>query len=209
MRAHAGMMEISLRSLSQLFNSMDPSPFNERDLDQHAEQFLVSWAQEIPASSPLELLVHLPAAEATPQAERCIREGLEHYFSERARLTRAQLQQLLRQGRTSLLIGLAFLFACLTLGSLYRDTATGSLGHLVYEGLIIVGWVAMWRPLEIYLYDWWPLWQQIALFRRLQRMPVQLRAAGDDPFSRDSAASPAARRPGPRDGAGLTRTPAP
>jgi len=176
-RAAEGRMEISLRSLAQLFNSMDPSPFYERDLDGHAEQFLVSWAQELPAQAPLELVVHLRDEPVTPQAEAWVRSGLEHYFAERARLTRAELMQLLRQGRGSLLVGVAFLAVCLSLGSLLKGTAPGSVGHLVYEGLTIAGWVAMWRPLQIYLYDWWPLRQQIALYRRLQQMPVHLRAA--------------------------------
>lgn len=175
--ADPGRMEISLRSLAQLFNSMDPAPFYERDLDLHAEQFLVSWAQELPAKAPLALVVQLRDEPVTPQSEAWVRSGLQHYFEERARLTRAQLVQLLRQGRSSLLIGVAFLALCLSLGSLLKGTAPGSLGHLVYESLTIAGWVAMWRPLEIYLYDWWPLRRQIALYRRLQQMPVQLRAA--------------------------------
>jgi hypothetical protein len=43
---------------------------------------------------------------------------------------------------------------------------------------LIVGWVAMWRPLEIYLYDWWPVRDRIQLYRRMARMPVELRTSG-------------------------------
>ena len=42
------------------------------------------------------------------------------------------------------------------------------------EGLIICGWVAMWRPIQIFLYDWWPILGDRRLFDRLSRMPVQI-----------------------------------
>ena len=41
-------IEIYLDRIEQLFNSMDPSPFHEKDLDRDAEEFIVSWAQEYP-----------------------------------------------------------------------------------------------------------------------------------------------------------------
>lgn len=172
-----GRMEISLRNTAQLFNTMDPAPFDERDLDLHAEQFLVSWAQEFPHTASLELVVHLREETATPQAAERVRAGLQHYFAERERLKRVELMQLLRQGRSALLVGVTFLALCLSLGSLLKGSAPGSLAHLAYESLTIAGWVAMWRPLQIHLYDWWPLRQQISLYRRLQRMPVSLRNA--------------------------------
>jgi hypothetical protein len=54
-----GLIEVKLTELNQLFNSMDPSPFHERDLDHDAEEFIVSWAQEHPKQHDLKLLVHL------------------------------------------------------------------------------------------------------------------------------------------------------
>lgn len=193
-------IEISLSSLAQLFNSMDPAPFYERDLDRHAEQYLVSWAQELPEGAPLELLIHLRSEPSSIEAQARVREGLEHYFGERYRLTAVQLKELLRQGRTSLAVGVSFLFLCLSLGSLFNSAPSGSFSELIHQSLTIVGWVAMWRPLEVYLYDWWPLRRQMRLYRRLQQMPVSLLAA-------DAAASQlkqplAATLPGPHAGSG-------
>ena len=42
------------------------------------------------------------------------------------------------------------------------------------ESLLIGGWVAMWRPLEVFLYDWWPIRAEARLFDRLAAMPVRL-----------------------------------
>jgi len=37
-----------------------------------------------------------------------------------------------------------------------------------------VGWVAMWRPLQIFLCDWWPLQRQIRLYLRLAVAHIQV-----------------------------------
>ena len=43
------------------------------------------------------------------------------------------------------------------------------------EGLLIVGWVAMWKPLEILLYEWWPLLTDARLDARIRELPVEVR----------------------------------
>jgi len=166
-------IEVRLRELAQLFNSLDPSPFIDRDLDADAEEFIVSWARELPAHEELELTIHV--AE-TPDAERAagVEEAVRHYFASRAAIKERELRQLLRRGRTSLIIGVAFLAACFGLGVVLRPLLPLRWGDFAELGLDIVGWVAMWRPLEIYLYDWWPIRSDLLLLRRLSRMKVRL-----------------------------------
>ena len=55
MSAHVHRIAISFKSIDQLFNSMDPSPFHEKDLDRNAEEFSMSWAQEFPRGEPVAL----------------------------------------------------------------------------------------------------------------------------------------------------------
>ena len=171
--AHHDRVEVRLRELPQLFNSMDPSPFSDRDLDAAAEDFIVGWARELPHQDELELVVHLtttpdPArAAGTPDAVR-------HYFSDRAALKDRELRLLLRRGRFSLAVGLLFLAACFGVGELVGHGQGESWREFVQLGLHIVGWVAMWRPLEIFLYDWWPVRNDRELMARLARMRVRL-----------------------------------
>jgi len=166
-------IEVRLRDLSQLFNMMDPSPFIDRDLDAGAEEFIVSWAREMPHKGELELVVHLATAPAPDRAAGTA-EAVRHYFASRADIKRNELRQLLRRGRANLLIGLLFLAACFALGELGHRVLPGAWREFVELGLQIVGWVAMWRPLEIFLYDWWPLRAEQRLLERLARMTVRL-----------------------------------
>jgi hypothetical protein len=41
----ADVLEIYLADVRQLFNSMDPAPFRERDLDPNAADYIVEWAE--------------------------------------------------------------------------------------------------------------------------------------------------------------------
>ncbi len=172
------LIEVKVAEIHQLFNSMDPSPFHERDLDHDAEQFIVSWAQENPGRAPLKLLVHLgriPEGLADPQS--MIAESMANYFAYRADMVRLEFRHLMKEGRTTLLIGLAFLAVCELLAQALP--ATNDTWHgMVRQGLAILGWVAMWRPLEIALYRWWPVLQQERVYRNLSSMQVEVRTAG-------------------------------
>ena len=169
-------IEVRLRELAQLFNSLDPSPFIDRDLDADAEEFIVSWARELPHHGELELVIHL-ATPPEPARAAGAEEAVRHYFASRAEIKRRELRQLFRRGRASLSIGVLFLAGCFGLGVLLRPILPAGWNEFVELGLHIVGWVAMWRPLEIYLYDWWPVRNDLRLFERLARMPVRLQAA--------------------------------
>ena len=166
-------INLQLRELAQLFNSMDPSPFQDRDLDADAEEFIMSWARELPPRSELELVIHLatpPPQERTVEVEQAV----QHYFNERSMMKRREFRVLMRRGRTSLMVGLLFLGACLGLAEFVDKIGHSTLASLIEQSLTIGGWVAMWRPLEIYLYDWWPMRDEYRALDRLARMRVRL-----------------------------------
>lgn len=156
---------------------MDPSPFHERDLDDDAEEFIVSWAQEYPRRDPFSLVVHVNQLPAQPDAQHLVETAVHHYFAYRAKLKKLELRHLLNQGRTSLIIGLAFLATCMLTSQLLRRKS-GTLPIVLREGLVIAGWVAMWRPMEIFLYEWWPLLRKGRLYQKLSRMHVEVRKRG-------------------------------
>jgi hypothetical protein len=171
----APAIQLKLRDVSQLFNSLDPSPFNEQDLDHDAEEFIVSWARELPKGRPLHLILHLEAPLPAGKTVASVAESVRHYFTYRASISRLELRQLLKQGRTSLIIGSAFLAACLLLGRWIGSRDTEAAWSIAREGLTIGGWVAMWRPMEIYLYDWWPVRRRVVLLERLGKMKIDVK----------------------------------
>lgn len=167
-------IKLKLRELSQLFNSMDPAPFSEKDLDHDAEEFILSWAQEYSLKNPISLRIFLeqwPTEDPTPE----VRAAIHHYFGYRAKICNLEFRQLLRQGRITLMIGLVFLTGCLVVTHfLLNKESQSTWSVLLRESLTIAGWVAMWTPMQIYLYEWWPIRYKESVLRKLSRMHVDV-----------------------------------
>src|SRR5688572_923133 len=139
------VIEVRVSELRQLFNAIDPSPFNERDLDPRAEDFIVDWSKDLPREARLALRVHLERPAGRPGEAAMLGDAVHAYFHGRAASTRRKLRELLRRGRTSLLIALAFLAASIGAGDAFAASFEGSrLAVVLREGLLIGGWVAMW-----------------------------------------------------------------
>jgi hypothetical protein len=171
-------IEVRVGEVRQLFNSMDPAPFRERDLDPKAEAFIVDSARELRRHAPLGLVVRLSRAVGAPEDVAALPQAVREYFAERAAATRTQLRRLLRTGGWSLLIGLAFVAAANLIGDWVGELAGRytkyEYGRLLHESVVIGAWVALWRPLEILLYDWWPILGEARLFDRLGAMHVEV-----------------------------------
>jgi len=170
------MLELHVAETRQLYNAMDPAPFRERDLDPNAEDYIMDWGRERSPGQPLGLVVRLSSETPTVESIDTLTDAVHAHFRQRAKSTRRRLRHLFRVGRISLVIGLAFLALVIGVGeylSLRIDKE--SYGYLIKESLVIAGWVALWRPLEIFLYDWWPIRAEARLQDRLAEMDVHVR----------------------------------
>ena len=175
----SAVIEVHVAELDQLFNSIDPSPFHEKDLDRDAEEFIVASAKELPPAQPLALMVYLDKPSVVTDVGHVLHDAIHAFFSSRSEQARKRLSRLFRIGRASLAIGLLFLATCLLLSDwAVRLWPASRLAGVIRESFVIGGWVAMWRPLEIFLYDWWPIRNERRLYDRLSRMPVRIECTG-------------------------------
>jgi hypothetical protein len=176
LNSSAGTIELHLSTIERLFNSFDPSPFHEKDLDAEAERYLVGRARELPNDSSLRLIVTVSKPVQNDVRTQHIPEAIHSHFHYRANQTRQDLRELIRTGWIALPIGLFVLTSCLLIiqyGGLV--TSVSPISRIAEQSLLLLGWVANWRPIEIFLYDWWPIWRRLILFRRLAKMPVKIR----------------------------------
>jgi hypothetical protein len=175
------VVELHLRELTQLFDSLDPSPFHEKDLDGNAEEYIVDSIKEQPGREQNALVLFVDQTVGLPDEGHIVGNAIRVHFARRAQVSRRKLRNLHR-GLISLVIGLVFLAAVFmiaqTLGRLVGESAWATLSR---EGLLILGWVAMWKPLEIFLYDWWPLLGEQRLHERLSRIKVRIVYKGPVP----------------------------
>jgi len=190
------LIEVRVAELRQLFNAIDPSPFHDRDIDPDAEQFIVEWGRDAPRGAPLALLVHLDRGPGPPDEGDILGDAVHEFFRHRAASTRRRLRDLFRRGRISLAIASVFLAGAIVVGNaLAKSLGPGPVADFVREGFLIGGWVSMWRPLEVFLYDWWPIRAEARLLDRLSVMPVRIKykeAAATTAWRSDWPAAPAA-----------------
>ena len=175
--APSDLIELRVDNIAQLFHTLDSFPFRECDPDKEAEEFIVGWARELAADRATGIIVHLPDTEAQTKAARELKEAFRRYFSDHAGATQGEIKELFRIGRRSLGIGVTILIICLLsahlVGGYLIDTP---FRRLVEESFLILGWVANWRPLEIFLFDWLPLARKGDLYRRLAAATLELKS---------------------------------
>jgi hypothetical protein len=173
----AGVIEIRLNSVGQLFNSFDPSPFQGRDIDDAAEEFIVGWAREFRGGEQLRIVVHLPPDQCETAGARSLAASVAQHFEYRTGVMRRELSELFRQGRLYLMVGLSIFVVCHVLAEIIRSAfPENTFAKGVEQGLIIIGWVANWKPFELLIYDWWPLRRRIRLFQRLAAADIEVKA---------------------------------
>lgn len=170
-----GLIEVRVEGLNQLFNSLDPSPFRNRDLDHDAEAHIIDWARELPADIPLRLNIYLPPTEIDFAASRGVVEAFHHYFADRAAVAGRDLAEHFRASWRYFTIGLPVLALCLIASQTAAPVlGTGTSARILEESLIIVGWVANWKWIEAVLYDWWPLKRRRDLYQRLAAATIEI-----------------------------------
>jgi len=200
---HRTCIDIRLKSVEQLFDNRDPAPFHDRDLDEDAASYLLEGASEIPASSgPLAVVVWLNAQLPRGLTVEQVHNAFTTHFESARRTLDLRIRKQRSIAVRFTLVAFVALFVLLGLAELTSGLRTSAGGHIVPEGLTILAWVVMWRPLETLLFDWWPLAQDRKLLARVAAASVEVHvgldpntavpAAGSDPLGKLAASDPRA-----------------
>lgn len=165
-------LDLRVKHARQLFDLRDPAPFRERDLDPGVVEYLLTAVEEIPAG-PLRIVIALTEEPEPSLDEDEITAALKAHFEHASELLARKIRGHLRQGQIATLVGLTVLTLFLV-GAESIDAAVSTPRKILKEGLTIGGWVAIWRPVEHFLYDWWPFLDDRRTIRRLLDAEVTL-----------------------------------
>jgi hypothetical protein len=177
------IIELRVERIERLFDSLDPSPFHERDLDRNAAAFITDWARDLPEDLPLTILIQAGGAAGDRAGD--VATAVRGYFGYQAEAAGRDLRELFAMGRRYLVVGVTALALCVMGGQLAVFLLGPATGNVIREGLIILGWVANWKPFQTFLYDWIPVVRRRRLLRRLEAARVEVvPAARDEPGAR-------------------------
>ena len=163
-------IQVRVGSVEQIFNPMDPTPLEERSLNPEVADWIEEWAEDLDRDTPITVEVYVADGRFNGR-EDAVANGIHNHFEYREWQTGRQLSKLLREGRISLLIGLVAITS-LNGASRLIGSSTHPFLEVMHDGLGILGWVSMWKPMEILLYAWWPVRRERRACRRLAESTV-------------------------------------
>lgn len=142
------ILDVRVESMEQLFDNRDPAPFRDRDLDPALVEYLLDGARDLASTTPLRVEIWLgtPPSIDVPQAVRA-------YFQHEIDRTNRQRREQVRAGLIGLTIAVAAIIVLIAVAKVVDRRLTGTFGTALREALVISGWVLMWRPLDVLVYD--------------------------------------------------------
>lgn len=158
-------IQVRVASVDGIFNPMDPSPLDERSLNAEVADWIEEWAEDFDKDHEITVEIYVADSGLAGRGQ-AITNGLHAHFEYRAWQSSRQLSKLMREGRISLLIGICAIAGFNLLSKAIR-ASTNPVVEVIHEGLSVLGWVSMWKPLEIFLYEWWPIRRERRACRRL------------------------------------------
>jgi len=168
------LIEIKLTSIIQLFNSFDPAPFYEKEIDTEAEHYIVDTVEDFPAKTKFLIHIYLPPSlVGSPEANKII-PAIHNHFQYKMLVADRKFRAKFRFGRWSLLIGLSFLAIAITASELIATMTTSLLPQLLSYSLVIIGWAAMWEPVTVLLYELWPIIRMKKVYAKISTMEIEI-----------------------------------
>src|SRR5688572_18447617 len=166
-------IKLSLLSIDQILLRPKPSNYRRRMLNEDVEDFIIEEARACPRQNAILLTINLPANEIVSALG--IRAAIASHFEHLRKKSEKDCLRTIHLGWRSLLVGFAFLiliFGLTQIGD--RIIPEGGVAMMIRESLVILGWVAMWRPADLLLYEWYPFKRDATLFRKLANSEVQV-----------------------------------
>jgi len=163
-------IQVRVATVEGIFNPMDPTPLEERSLNQEVADWIEEWAEDFDKDHEITVEIYVADGRFAGR-EHAIVNGLHNHFEYRAWQSARQLSKLWREGRISLVIGITAI-ASLNAAARVIGSSKNPVIEVLHEGLAVIGWVSMWKPMEIFLYEWWPIRRERRACRRLAEATV-------------------------------------
>ncbi|ODT23599.1 MAG: hypothetical protein ABS54_10360 [Hyphomicrobium sp. SCN 65-11] len=171
-------VDLYLSDMHNMFQTPEVDPFLDENIEASGIEQLIDTMNARPGSlAPISTIaIHLPQPMIEPELPARMKAAIGNYCNAQIRLADQKKREIWLEGRKALRIGLVFWAICLALSLLFEELVfkSNAMGRLFGEGFIIAGWVGLWRPAELLLYDWRPFSREIRRYEEIKRMAVTI-----------------------------------
>jgi hypothetical protein len=164
---------LELNNANQFLIGPDSLFYGKRMLTSGAEELIVEEASIASSNDQIHLKIYFRENEISRKDE--ISAAIHNHFSYRRKKSQRQLRKILHLGWRSLFVSILFFGLLASLSyAIIQLLPDGRFFVTFHELLIIFGWVALWRPADLLLYDWRPFSREVKLFRKLEQCKVEI-----------------------------------
>jgi hypothetical protein len=168
----AAEIKLQLQNINELLR-LPVSFCIKSTLQTDAEEFIVEEAEALPGKAAININVHLALSEVKHRED--IAPAIRRHFCYRREQSQKEYKRIFKYGWRILFIALGLLAVIFTITEIAFYYLPDNKPLLfIHESFIILSWVALWRPLELLLYEWYPVKTEINLFSRLEHSNVQV-----------------------------------
>jgi hypothetical protein len=148
----ARQFAIRLDSISDLFWPFDARPVADRTLSEDARWHLLDEWDRLRDAKPSSLTVYAPASERSETDENAVRTAIHRSLQKAAGPLR-RVDPLSRQEMVGIRIGIIFLFLSIVVSTAIDRSTDDVVLAGISQGILVVGWVALWRPAERFIVE--------------------------------------------------------
>lgn len=168
---HREIVKIAVRSVDGLLDR-EGSPLASPGIHSEVEREILLKTKTCDAKKKFRIEFEVPAADAGRTEE--VRTALSRHFQHDGVEAEQELAELYRDARRSSAIGLAAALILVIFSELLINFGSYSLLVAIGRGLIILAWVALWHPADLFLYAHFPIRRRKRLAKSLSEAEVVL-----------------------------------
>jgi len=164
---------VKLRSVEDLFDPFDPAPASSRRLADGAVSNMLAKLKG--STSPGPVVVSLLLASSSPGDEdAALRAAVPAHFQRMTDVATSEINRMKLITRVFVPVGFVIMALCTFMSEFLIISSERQLAHSIAEGILVLGWVALWAPFEYLLFNRLPVIRERSYYRQLAAAEVKV-----------------------------------
>ena len=171
---------VTFRTIAHFYDPDDPTPENNRELSDRAEDNIFHEVLAAPAEVHGKMCNHLeirlPASELTPEREAGIISAIRSHFRLRANDVQRDMKLTQMVGLREFRLTIAVCIPSFIGIAICSQFKGNPISEVVENVLVIFCWVTIWQPFQSLVFDRWTQSKKAMVYRKIADMEISVKA---------------------------------